>query len=48
VVVLLYLKLAWRQRRDEGRLASFEDLPLAGAAPREVGNLPGDVGDFSD
>ena len=24
--MLLYLKLAWRRRRDEGRVASFEDL----------------------
>jgi Cu(I)/Ag(I) efflux system membrane protein CusA/SilA len=37
VVMLLYLKLAWRRRRDEGRLASFEDLREAiveGAAQR--------------
>ena len=35
--MLLYLKLAWRRRRDEGRLASFEDLREAiveGAAQR--------------
>ena len=37
VVMLLYLKLAWQRRREEGRLASFEDLREAiveGAAQR--------------
>jgi len=37
VVMLLYLKLAWLRRRDEGRLASFDDLSEAiveGAAQR--------------
>jgi len=37
VVMLLYLKLAWRRRREEGRLSSFEDLREAiveGAAQR--------------
>jgi Cu(I)/Ag(I) efflux system membrane protein CusA/SilA len=37
VVMLLYLKLAWRRRREEGRLTSFEDLREAiveGAAQR--------------
>jgi Cu(I)/Ag(I) efflux system membrane protein CusA/SilA len=37
VVMLLYLKLAWRRRGEEGRLSSFEDLSLAiveGAAQR--------------
>ena len=37
VVMLLYLKLAWRRRREEGRLASSEDLREAiveGAAQR--------------
>jgi Cu(I)/Ag(I) efflux system membrane protein CusA/SilA len=37
VVMLLYLKLAWRRRREEGLLASFEDLREAiveGAAQR--------------
>lgn len=37
VVMLLYLKLAWKRRREEGRLTSFEDLREAiveGAAQR--------------
>ncbi len=37
VVMLLYLTLAWRRRREEGRLGSFEDLREAiveGAAQR--------------
>ncbi|HEX6903378.1 MAG TPA: CusA/CzcA family heavy metal efflux RND transporter [Thermoanaerobaculia bacterium] len=37
VVMLLYLKLAWQRRREEGRLASFDDLREAiveGAAQR--------------
>jgi Cu(I)/Ag(I) efflux system membrane protein CusA/SilA len=37
VVMLLYLKLAWRRWRDEGRLSSFDDLREAiveGAARR--------------
>ena len=37
VVMLLYLKLAWKRRREEGRLSSFEDLREAiveGAAQR--------------
>jgi copper/silver efflux system protein len=37
VVMLLYLTLAWRRRREEGRLSSFEDLREAiveGAAQR--------------
>ena len=37
VAMLLYLKLAWQRRREEGRLASFEDLREAiveGAAQR--------------
>ena len=37
VVMLLYLKLAWRRRREDGRLSSFEDLSetiVEGAAQR--------------
>ena len=37
VVMLLYLKLAWQRRREEGRLSNFEDLREAiveGAAQR--------------